>query len=116
MKANLMPEETYPDLAPVAATMARNQVRVIQTVDVLAAKVDELVGAAAKEDWDEVGRLGRKFAEQCRVDGSESLGNLAEEVVEEAARPNNAVSTKRSLIRLIGLYGRSRNRASHAAE
>jgi hypothetical protein len=88
--------------------MAVHHARVAKSIDVLAAGIDELVAAAAQRDWHAVGRISHELAEDSRSQGYRGVTALAERVREEAHKPDNDIAVRRSLIRLVGTYGRSR--------
>ena len=97
-----------PDIATMSETMAANHARVAESIENLAARIDGLVEAAAAEDWHAVGQLSRELAENSRSLGFRAVAALAQRVDAEAHKPNNDVAVKRSLVRLIGTYGRAR--------
>ena len=97
-----------PDIATMSETMAANHSRVAKSIDMLAAGIDGLVEAAAAENWHAVGQLSRELAEDSRSLGYRAVAALAQRVDAEAHKPDNDLGVKRSLVRLIGTYGRSR--------
>ena len=103
-----MNQERRPNIAKMSQTMAVHQVRAAKSIDVLASSIDGLVAAAAELDWHTVGKISRELAEDSRSHGYRGVTALAERVHEEAHKPDNDIGVKRSLIRLIGTYGRSR--------
>ena len=105
-----MNSQDFPDVSQMAAQMAANQARVADYVETLTARVDELVAAAGRGDWDEVRRVSGRLAQRSRAQGYRAVSALAQRVHDEAARPHNALGVKRSLIRLIGTCGRAENR------
>ena len=103
-----MDRKPRPSIASMSRTMAADHARVAKSIDVLAASIDGLVAAAAERDWHAVGRISRELAEDSRSQGYRGVTALAERVHEEAHKPDNDIAVRRSLIRLIGTYGRSR--------
>lgn len=102
-----MAESTLPSIGQLAARMSANHRRVVQSIDLMIAPIDAMVQASADGNWAQVGQLGRQLAEDCRQAGYRGVGVMAQLVANEAARPDNAHGVKRSLIRLIGTYGRT---------
>ncbi len=105
-----MQEQTRPDLAHAASEMAANHIKVVQYVETLPSRIDELVAATAREDWNEVRRASRHLARGSRACGYRAVSALAERVHHEVNRPHNLLGVKRSLIRLIGTCGRTGQR------
>ena len=102
-----MQEYIRPDLAHSAAQMAANQAKVSQYVETLAGQVDELVAAAARDDWDEVRQVSQQVARSGRACGQEEIAAMAERLGDEAGRPDDVLGIKRRMIRLIGTCGRT---------
>ena len=102
-----MQEYIRPDLAHSAAQMATNQAKVSQYVETLAGQVDELIAAAAREDWNEVRRVSQQVAHSGRACGQEEISAMAERLGDEATRPDDVLEIKRRMIRLIGTCGRA---------
>ncbi len=105
-----MPAQDLPNIAQMTTRLAANQARVTNYVDTLATRIDELVAATGREDWDEVGQLSGRLAQQSRDQGHRSISALAQQVHEKAEQPHQPLGLKRSLLRLIGQCGRVRSR------
>jgi hypothetical protein len=105
-----MTTRNLPDIGRLASRMSSNHARVVESVDQLIAPIDAMVAASAADQWPQVEALGKKLAAESRKAGLRSISAVAENVVREASRPDNAHRTKRSLIRLIGTYGRTMQR------
>ncbi len=103
-----MDQKPRPNIATMSRTMAVHHARAAKSIDVLAAGIDGLVAAAVRRDWHAVGQISRELAEDSRSQGYRGVTALAERVHEEAHKPDNDIAVKRSLIRLVGTYGRSR--------
>lgn len=101
-----MPEQLRPDPAHPASSMATKQGIAGQYLDTLAGRIDELVAATARADWDQVQRVCRELADGGRVHGCRAITAAAEHVCDEVNRPCNVLGIKRSLIRMIGTCGR----------
>ena len=101
-----MQQQKNPDLIHLATKLASNQARVYGYAETLAGRLDDLVDAAIKEDWDRVQCVSEEMAEQGRRTGHRAVSALAQRVFDEAHRPSNGVGVRRSLIRLIGTCGR----------
>ncbi|NQU20271.1 MAG: hypothetical protein HQ567_03240 [Candidatus Nealsonbacteria bacterium] len=110
-----MQEHIRPDLAHSAAQMGINQAKVSQYVDTLAAQVDELVDAAAREDWNQVRQISQQVASSGREYGQDEISAMAEQLGDEATHHDDVLGMKRRMIRLIGTYGRS-DRARETAK
>ena len=102
-----MQEYIRPDLAHSAADMAANQAKISQYIETLAGQVDELVAAAAREDWNEVRRVSQLVARSGRACGQEEISAMAEQLGDEAGCQDDVLGMKRRMIRLIGTYGRT---------
>ncbi|NLS94312.1 MAG: hypothetical protein GXX96_19300 [Planctomycetaceae bacterium] len=76
------------------------------------APIDEMVQASTDGNWSRVAELGRQLSQDSRQAGYRGVSVMAQVVANEAARPDNAHGARRSLIRLIGTYGRTTR--SHA--
>ena len=102
-----MAEPVYANIGQLAARMSANHRRVVQSIDQMIAPIDEMVQASADGNWSKVAELGRQLSEESRKAGYRGIGVMAQIVANEATRPDNAHGVKRSLIRLIGTYGRT---------
>ncbi len=105
-----MNEPMRPDLARMSSAMAANHVKAAKSIEALADQIDQLVRAAGRQDWHTVASLGRQLVGDSRHSGYRGVSALAQTVCDEAGKPDNAVEVKRSLIRLIGTYGRTASR------
>ena len=101
-----MSHAEHPDLGRMAATMSRNHLRLTEIATLLNGRMDDLVAAAARQDWPAVERKSQELAENSRAGGYRVLSGLAERVAEEARQPGHEVAVKRNLIRLIGTHHR----------
>ena len=101
-----MTEQKLPNLRPISAEMARNLSRTTDYTDSMAAAVDQLVTAANRDDWDELGAISQQLADEGRKRGRRAVSAMAQIVCDESTKPGNALGSKRSLIRLIGACGR----------
>lgn len=99
-------ESNRPDVMRAMNTLARNQARVVQSIDRLTARVDSLVQATQRRDWGEVAERSRELVAVSREGGYRALSAIAQTLCDEAAKPENEIGVKRSLIRLIGTCGR----------
>jgi succinylarginine dihydrolase len=99
-----------PDLAHSASEMAVNAARVCRSADMLSGRIDEMVAAVSQEQWREVQELSRQLAQSSRSLGFRAISALAQRVCDEAEKPHNKLGIKRSLLRLIGVHGRSGSR------
>ena len=102
-----MTERTYPNIGQLTARMSANHSRVVSSIDHMFAPIDEMVQASANGDWSRVAALGHQLSDDSREAGYRGVSVMAQVVANEAGRPDNAHGTKRSLIRLIGTYGRT---------
>ena len=66
-----------------------------------------MVLAAGDHDWTAVRWISRGLAHQARSEGLHALSAFAERVHHESAKPENVHNIKRSIIRLVGLQGRT---------
>jgi len=110
-----MPEQRHPDLGRISSRMAANLSKVAEYADALASRIDDLVAATAQRDWKAVEQASRQLAESSRAEGYRAISALSERVRLEAAKPDNALGIKRSVIRLIGTCGRVKAGPSHKA-
>ena len=97
-----------PNIGAMSEAMAVNHAQAAKSIDVLTAGIDGLVAAAAKQDWHAVEQLSGTLAKESRSQGYRGVTAHAERVHQEAHKPDNEIAVRRSLIRLIGTYGRSR--------
>lgn len=102
-----MTNHTYPNIGQLAARMSANHARVVQSIDQMIAPIDEMVQASSDSNWKRVAELGQQLSRQSREAGYRGVSVMAQVVANEAGRPDNAHGVKRSLIRLIGTYGRT---------
>ncbi len=102
-----MTKTAYPNIGQLTARMAANHSRVVRSIDHLMLPIDEMVRASANADWSKVAALGHQLSEKSREAGYRGVSVMAQVVANEAGRPDNAHGVKRSLIRLIGTYGRT---------
>jgi hypothetical protein len=109
---SLMTNRTYPNISQLAARMSANHSRVVRSIDQMITPIDEMVQASADADWPRVAELGHQLANNSREAGYRGVSVMAQVVANEAGRPDNAHGVKRSLIRLIGTYGRTTRTAS----
>ncbi len=101
-----MTEQTLPNLGPMSAEMAKNVSLATVYADTMAAAVDQLVMAANRDDWDELGAISQQLAHNGRQSGQRAVSAMAQIVCDESKKPGNALGTRRSLVRLIGACGR----------
>lgn len=80
-------------------------------LEVLPARMDQLVEAALQEDWSEVRRLSGLLTRMSRDFGYRTLGDCAQRVRSEADKPENQLGIKRSIVQLISSCGKSRTAA-----
>lgn len=109
---SLMAKRTYPNIGQLAARMSANHCRVVQSIDKMIMPIDEMVQASADANWSRVAELGHQLAQDSREAGYRGVSVMAQVVANEAGRPDNAHGVKRSLIRLIGTYGRTMRTAN----
>ena len=102
-----MTKPNLPNIGQLAARMSANHARVTRSIDQMIAPIDEMVQASADCNWTKVAELGHQLADDSREAGYRGVSVMAQVVANEAGRPDNAHAVKRSLIRLIGTYGRS---------
>jgi len=95
-----------PDVKTAADRMAANHARLCAYADSLSETIDTLVKATRQENWSEVQRLSGQLADRSRAEGYRAVSALAQRVFDEAHPPARPQSLKRSLIRLIGTWGR----------
>ena len=107
-----MTKRTYPNIGQLAARMSANHSRVVNSIDYMIAPIDEMVRASSDGDWEKVATLGQQLSQDSRDTGYRGVSVMAQVVANEAGRPDNAHGVKRSLIRLIGTYGRTTRSAS----
>jgi hypothetical protein len=107
-----MTAQRRPDVAHSVSEMAANAARVCRSVDMLAGRIDQMVVAVSQEQWGEVQELSRQLAQASRSIGCRAISAFAQDVYDEAGKPNNKLGIKRSLLRLIGVHGRSDSRRS----
>lgn len=109
---SVMAQRSLPNIGQLAAQMSANHSRVVRSIDHLMAPIDEMVQASTDGNWSRVAELGRQLSQDSRQAGYRGVSVMAQVVANEAARPDNAHGVRRSLIRLIGTYGRTTR--SHA--
>ena len=102
-----MDRKRRPSIATMSRNMAAYHARAAKSIEILATSVDGLVAAAAERDWQTVGQIAGELAKDSRSQGYRGVTALAKRVHEEAHKPDNDIAVKRSLIRLVGTYGRS---------
>jgi len=97
----------YANIRKAAAELAGNHAKACGYVDALMDRVDQLVAAATRRDWNELRQQSRQLANDSQDAGFRSVSAMAQKVSDEAAKPDNELGTRRSLIRLIGTAGRA---------
>jgi hypothetical protein len=105
-----MNDQTRPDVAHLAATMAANHAKVVQYARTLSDRIDNLVEATVRRDWGEVRRISQQLTDDGRSCGYRAVSALAQRVCDELDKPGNEIGVKRSLIRLIGICSRTGTR------
>jgi len=86
--------------------MAANHARLCAYADSLSNTIDALVDATCREDWRRVQEISHELSESSRAEGFRAMSALACRVFDDAHPPTRPQSLKRSLIRLIGAWGR----------
>ena len=107
-----MTKPNFPNVGQLAARMSANHARVVRSIDQMLTPIDEMVQASADSNWTRVAELGHELANDSREAGYRGVSVMAQIVANEAGRPDNAHRVKRSLIRLIGTYGRTTRTSS----
>jgi hypothetical protein len=105
-----MNEPARPDLTRMSATMAANHRKAAKSIETLADQIDQLVTVTGRQDWRAVASVCQQLVDDSRQSGYRGISALAQTVCDEAGKSDNALEVKRSLIRLIGTYGRSVSR------
>ncbi|MHB8901697.1 MAG: hypothetical protein ACYC6Y_23325, partial [Thermoguttaceae bacterium] len=91
----------------LTARMSANHQRVVASIDQMLAPIDQMVEASSEGNWPKVAQLAGQLSDQSRQAGYRGLGVMAQLVANDATRADSAHDVKRSLIRLIGTYGRT---------
>ena len=102
-----MPQTPPPPLSDFTSRMADNLNRNLDSVEMMTNQVDELLGAVSVRDWRRLDQAGGKLKKTARDLGYHGVSACAQSVCRESAKPDNEVSVKRSMIRLIGTLDRS---------
>ena len=104
-----MNDSFRPDLSLLSARLAQNTARINRVLDALSVRIDEMVAHADRSDWQQVRELSETVAGVSEAHGMHTLGERARQVGKAATRTDDVCDVKRSLIRLIGAYGRARS-------
>jgi CRP-like cAMP-binding protein len=104
-----------PDLAQLTARLAADNARVARYIERLPEQIDKLVAAVDKAEWDEVQRICDYLARTSQTYGCEALYEQARRVSMALQRRDDELAVKRSVIHLLGAYGRLRAPAAACA-
>ncbi len=98
-------------LGKLSETLAENNARVERFADGLPAQIDQMIAATQAGTWRDVHRVSSEIASEGSAVGTAAaeLTLRAAEVAKRSRRPGQGLTTKRSLIRLIGSVGRMRS-------
>lgn len=88
-----------------AEQLARDNARVQRFLNSLPARIDELMEAAASDDWAAVGRLSRALAQAGQQHGCGELRQRADQL-SLAAQQGGSQHARRCLMKVVGLCGR----------
>lgn len=102
-----MKQQDRPNIAEIAGRLSADNARVNRFVDGLVQRIDTLVDAATRSDWEEVRRLGEYIARSSATYGYPIISESAKKVCEATAE-DNELEIKRSVVKLIGASGRAR--------
>ncbi len=94
-----------PDLGGMSRQLAAQNDRLRNYLDSLPRRVDQLVEAAAREEWTEVRRVCEVLASTSVVFDCPQLTDAARRVCHEIEQPNNKRGVRESLLRLISRCG-----------
>jgi hypothetical protein len=108
-----MTAKRRPDPAHSVSEMAVNAARACRAADMLSGRIDQMAVAVSLEQWRTVQKMSRELAKMSRELGFGAVSAFAQTVCDEAGKPDNKLGVTRSLLRLIGVYGRT---GSHRAE
>ncbi len=105
-----MQSRKFPDMAELSMKLAADNQRVSQYIDTLTARIDDLVAATLKKDWDEVRRLGEHIAQTSATYGCQPITESAERLCTSLDQPDNELEVRRNILKLVGSYGRADRR------
>lgn len=94
-----------PKLSELSDKLAGNNAKVSRYVDSLPVRLDTLVAAANEQDWSEVRRIGDQLVRTAETFGYPSASQAARQLCQELDKPHNVAGIKRSLLRVLGVYG-----------
>lgn len=100
-----MRKKELPNVGKMNRQMQAQLARVQRYVDGLSARMDRMLEAMNRQDWQEVHRISDFLASSSTVFGCPDIATVAENVRREASKPNNELEIRRAMIRMIGRYG-----------
>jgi hypothetical protein len=98
-------------IAELTARLASDNLRVIAFIDSLIVRVENLVDAAAADDWQEVQRVSDYVARSSATYGYPLISESAQ-MLSAAVSANDELLMKQRLLKLIGACGRTERPAS----
>lgn len=99
---------SVPDLRRLSRSLAANNLRVLNFLDGLVTRVDEVVEATFSRDWDQVGQISQLIARFSQLRGFSGIAQSAAAVSEEAHGTCNEAEVRRRVLSLIGECGKAR--------
>ena len=96
------------DLRQLSRALTANNLRVMNFLDGLISRVDDVVEASFEHDWEQVGRVSQMIARYSELRGFPGIAESAAAVCEEAGNGCDEAEMRRRLLRLIGACGKAR--------
>jgi hypothetical protein len=96
------------DLRKLSRALAANNARVMNFLDGLVTRVDEVVEATFDRDWQQVSQISQLIARYSQLRGFASIAQSATAVSDEAQANCNEAELRRRVLELIGACGRAR--------
>lgn len=102
-----MPDAMMPNLSELTARLTADNERVSRFADTLPPRIESIVEAAMNEDWNEVSRLTDYLSRTCGIYGFANIAQAAGQVTESIRADQGGKETRRKVVRLVGLAGRT---------
>lgn len=102
-----MNEDKRPNIAEITGKLSTDNARVGRFVDGLVHRIDTLVDATMRSDWEEVHRLSEYIARSSATYGYPIISESAKKVC-ESTTDDDELEIKRNVVKLVGTSGRAR--------
>jgi len=104
------------DLRKLSRGLAANNLRVINFLDSLVGRIDDVVEATFAGDWEQVSRISQLIARYSELRGFAAISQSAAAVGNEAEGNCNEAELRRRVLSLVNACGQARKEQRRGAD